>query len=142
VFNYFDRQSKHALAMAQAEAVALGHPAIGAEHLLLGILRAEGPACDALRSVGVDLERSRNALEAVSPRGPGNLLGHGGLELAPSASAAIEHADVLRHERHIALTPSLLLLSLVSDDDGIVRTVLDTLGASLDRVRAAASGDS
>jgi ATP-dependent Clp protease ATP-binding subunit ClpC len=142
MFDYFDHQSKHALAMAQAEAVALGHPAIGAEHLLLGILRTEGPARDALRSVGVDLDRARVALEAVSPRGPGELVGHGGLDLAPSASAAIEHAEVLRHERGCDLTPSLLLRSIASVDDGIVRTILDSLGASVHRVRAAASGDS
>jgi len=33
-FGYFDHQSKHALAMAQAAAVELNHSSIGPEHLL------------------------------------------------------------------------------------------------------------
>ena len=54
------------------------------------------------------------------------------------ASAAIERADALRRQSKSGdLTPSLLLLGLVSDDGGVVNKALAKLGATPDGVREA-----
>ena len=45
--------ARRALLLADAEASALGHTWVGCEHLLLALTRQEGPAADALASVGV-----------------------------------------------------------------------------------------
>ncbi|MDP9206248.1 MAG: hypothetical protein M3P12_12495 [Gemmatimonadota bacterium] len=137
-FGYFDHQSKHALAMAQGAAVELNHPSIGPEHLLLGILRTPGPASDALRSLGIDLEHARDAIESFVPRGAGEAAPPRGLPLAPEATAVIERADALRAQRAgCDLTPSLLLVILVANDDSVASKALAKLGASPGRVREA-----
>ena len=59
----FTQRAKNSILNAQTEAKELGHPAIGTEHVLLGILReGEGIAARALNSVGVTLT---TACEAV-----------------------------------------------------------------------------
>jgi ATP-dependent Clp protease ATP-binding subunit ClpA len=43
----------------------LGHAYSGTEHLLLGLIRSENIAGDVLRELGVDLPRTRSAVEFV-----------------------------------------------------------------------------
>ena len=124
--------------MAQAAAVELNHSSIGPEHLLLGILRTPGIASGALRSLGIDLEQARDAVESIVPRGAGDAAPPRGLPLAPEATAAIERADALREQRAGRdLTPSLLLVTLVANDESVVSKALARLGASPGRVREA-----
>jgi excisionase family DNA binding protein len=53
-------RAKKVMGLAVDEASLLGHPYIGTEHLLLGILReGEGLAVGALENLGVDLEKIR-----------------------------------------------------------------------------------
>lgn len=48
------------LALAQEEAVRLGHNNIGTEHILLGLIReGDGIAAKALIALGLGLEKSR-----------------------------------------------------------------------------------
>jgi ATP-dependent Clp protease ATP-binding subunit ClpC len=61
-------ECKRVLAYAAEEAEGLGHPHIGCEHLLLGLLREEGSfAAQLLRNCGVDLEEVRKELAATPP---------------------------------------------------------------------------
>ena len=55
----FDRSAKKALELALREALGLGHNHIGTEHLLLGLLHAEGLARTVLTERGVRLEATR-----------------------------------------------------------------------------------
>ncbi|GHE79670.1 Clp protease [Streptomyces longispororuber] len=60
MFEFFTDHGKRAVTAAQDEAIALGHDFIGTEHLLLGLLTAEGgTAADVLRGQDVDLTRAR-----------------------------------------------------------------------------------
>ena len=61
----FARDSKKALELALREAVALGHGYIGTEHVLLGVLRGEGPARDVLVARGVRLDVARVVVEEL-----------------------------------------------------------------------------
>src|SRR5208282_5519583 len=60
---------KKVLALAGKEAKALNHSYIGTEHILLGLLReGEGVAARVLKSLEVDIERTRNeVLKELDP---------------------------------------------------------------------------
>jgi ATP-dependent Clp protease ATP-binding subunit ClpA len=61
----FAKGSKKALELALREAIALGHNYIGTEHLLLGMLRGDGPARDVLVARGVRLDVARVIVEEL-----------------------------------------------------------------------------
>ena len=62
----FTPRARHALLLAQREAVRLNHDAVGAEHLLLGILALEeGVAVSVLRALGLNLDALRYEVEKV-----------------------------------------------------------------------------
>src|SRR5882757_3476489 len=75
---------KKVLALAGKEAKALNHSYVGTEHILLGLLReGEGVAARVLKTLEVDIERTRN--EILRELDPQFSSGQGGD--APSASA-------------------------------------------------------
>src|ERR1700726_2197487 len=56
-------RAKKVLALAGKEAKALNHPYVGTEHILLGLLReGEGVAARVLKSLEIDIERTRNEI--------------------------------------------------------------------------------
>ena len=135
-FDRFDSSSKRTLALAQDEAVRFGHNWLGTEHLMLGLLRGEGPARDALVSLGVELGAARAAVEAAVPRVAGTTPTE--ITLTPHTRSVIDRAIGISSERGNAdITPVLLLQSLIDDPDGIAIGVLTQLGAPAERIRAA-----
>ena len=87
----YDKQftpgARSALRLAQAAAGELGHGYVGSEHLLLGVLQAEGPARCCLREQAVTPEKLRTALrQLVADRAAA--LGAG--LTGPAASALLE----------------------------------------------------
>jgi ATP-dependent Clp protease ATP-binding subunit ClpC len=59
----FTSRAKKVLELALREALQLGHNYIGTEHILLGLIReGEGVAAQVLQSLGVDLNRARQAV--------------------------------------------------------------------------------
>lgn len=64
---------KSVIEAAHVEATTLGHAVIGPEHLLLGLLRAEGSAAhESLEAVGLTVARAREQLSALRPLGSEN----------------------------------------------------------------------
>ena len=97
----------------QEEARALRHPAIGTEHLLLGILRdGDSVASRALDELGVTLERARQAVEDVAP--PGDEAPRGQILFTPGAKNVLELSlrEALKLG-HNYIGPEHLLLGLV-----------------------------
>src|SRR5271169_2918804 len=70
---------KKVLALAGKEAKALNHSYVGTEHILLGLLReGEGVAARVLKSLDVDIERTRNEiLRELDPQFSGGSEGGG-----------------------------------------------------------------
>src|SRR5919199_794850 len=61
--NNFTPRAQKVLALAGKEAKALNHSYVGTEHILLGLLReGEGVAARVLKSLEVDIERTRNEI--------------------------------------------------------------------------------
>ncbi|HEY9250435.1 MAG TPA: ATP-dependent Clp protease ATP-binding subunit [Rariglobus sp.] len=71
---------KKVLALAGKEAKALNHSYVGTEHILLGLLReGEGVAARVLKSLDIDIERTRNEiLRELDPQFSGGEGGAGG----------------------------------------------------------------
>ena len=62
------REARRSVQLAREEAERLGQPAVGTEHILLGILRSEDSlAARALNAEGVTLEAARNCLQTTMP---------------------------------------------------------------------------
>jgi ATP-dependent Clp protease ATP-binding subunit ClpA len=61
----FDRATKKALELALREAVRFEHRHLGPEHLLLGLLQAEGAAGEILAERGIQLDATRTAVQEM-----------------------------------------------------------------------------
>jgi hypothetical protein len=121
-------QARKVVELARDEARQLGNPAVGPEHLLLGLLRDDhGTALRALRSMGVQLDEARRAVAGATDERPEKIEGR--VRVSPAARAALE--DSLReavqlHDSHLGVEH--LLLALVRDEHGPAGRALLELG--------------
>jgi ATP-dependent Clp protease ATP-binding subunit ClpC len=131
----FTERARRALRLAQEEAQRLRHNYIGTEHILLGLVReGEGVAAQVLTSLGVDLQRVREAVEYTI--GTGDQTSAGEMSLTPRAKKVLEFAvDEARRLHHHYIGTEHLLLGLVREREGIAAGVLERLNVSLERVR-------
>jgi ATP-dependent Clp protease ATP-binding subunit ClpC len=135
-FNKFTERARKVLHLAQEEAQRLKHNYIGTEHLLLGLIReGDGVAAKVLSNLGVDLDKARISVESILGRGNRVVIGEIGF--TPRAKKVIELAvDEARRLHHHYLGTEHLLLGLVREGQGIGAGVLESLGVSLEKVRA------
>ncbi len=135
-FNKFTERARKVLHLAQEEAQRLKHNYIGTEHLLLGLIReGDGVAAKVLSNLGVDLDKARISVESILGRGNRVVIGEIGF--TPRAKKVIELAvDEARRLHHHYLGTEHLLLGLVRESHGIGAGVLESLGVSLEKVRA------
>ena len=135
-FGRFTDRARKVLTLAQDEAQRFNHDYIGTEHFLLGLIREEeGTAAQALRNLGMDLEKVRIAVEFIIGRGDQPVTGEVGL--TPRSKRVIELAiDEARSSGHHYIGTEHLLLGLVREGEGIAASVLVSLGLDLDETRA------
>ena len=124
--------ARRVVRFAREECESLGHPGIGSEHLLLGILRCpEGVAARALQDLGVSLTVARRHVERLggdADRSPSN---HGDPDtLLPTARAVLEQSlgEAVRMGSN-RLEVEYLLRGLLKENGAAV-TVLEQLGLS------------
>src|SRR5919202_105704 len=135
-FDKFTERARKVLQLAQEEAQRFNHNYIGTEHLLLGLVReGEGVAAKVLGNLGVELNKVRSAVEFIIGRGDRTVAGDIGL--TPRAKKVIElSVDEARRLNHHYIGTEHLLLGLVREGEGIAAGVLESLGVSLEKVRA------
>lgn len=119
----FEREAKKALDLSRREALQLGHHHIGAEHILLGLIRGgESTAALLLTDLGVDLSQVRDQVTELlgddGERAPEPDAGQAGLGFSPDPGA--EHA----------LIPAIL--SLVESMDARLSAVERRVGTGPD----------
>lgn len=129
----FTEAAKRALERCMSEAHDLGHDYIGSEHLLLGLVAAEGPAGEWLRASGCDVDKTRAAtldyLAGAPPAGGGpvrlllisNSTMHGGGYLSHCKG---EIGDFLGDGKRVAFVPYAL-----ADHDGYEAKAIEAFGA-------------
>src|SRR5437879_3345884 len=132
----FTQRARRVLSLAQEEAERLQHSYIGTEHLLLGLMREEGGVAGrVLRDLGLDPRRVEELVERMTRAGQRTSTAR--LDLSPGTKKVLELAvDEARRMGHHYIGTEHLLLGLVREGEGIAAGVLESLGVSLDKVRA------
>ncbi len=134
MFGRFTERAQKVLALAQEEAVRLGHNNIGTEHILLGLIReGEGIAAKALLALGLGPEKIQKEVEALIGRG------HDAsqtIHYTPRAKKVIELSmDEARKLGHSYVGTEHILLGLIREGEGVAARVLNNLGVSLNKAR-------
>ena len=134
MFGRFTERAQKVLALAQEEAIRLGHNNIGTEHILLGLIReGEGIAAKALQSLGLGLERIQEEVEAMIGRGQEP---PSGIAYTPRAKKVIELSmDEARKLGHSYVGTEHVLLGLIREGEGVAARVLNNVGISLNKAR-------
>ena len=135
-FDKFTERARRVLTLAQEEAQRFNHNYIRTEHFLLGLVReGDGVAARVLNNLGVELADVRAKVEFIIGRGEALRMGEIGL--TPRAKKVVEYAvDEARRLNHHYIGTEHLLLGLLREGSGIASGVLESLGVSLERVRA------
>ena len=149
MFERFTDKARQAVVLAQEEARRLGHPEVGPEHLLLGLLAVDGEsaATGVLTGLGIPLDDLRREVEERIGRGEGAPSGH-----LPFASANKKVLELSLREAlqlgHNYIGTEHILLGLIREGESGAAQVLAGRGADLDAVRrevvgqlAAGAGD-
>ncbi len=135
--NRFTGRALKVLELAQYEAQELEQNFIGTEYLLLGLLHeGEGVAARALRSLGLDFGHVRARIEGMlDSREVEERHASYYTERAKRVmELAVEEA---RSFGHNYIGTEHILLGLIRENEGVAASVLISLGADLDIVRAA-----
>ncbi|KMY48189.1 ATP-dependent protease ATP-binding subunit ClpC [Peribacillus loiseleuriae] len=134
MFGRFTERAQKVLALAQEEAIRLGHNNIGTEHILLGLVReGEGIAAKALYALGLGSDKIQKEVE--------NLIGRGQekaqtIHYTPRAKKVIELSmDEARKLGHSYVGTEHVLLGLIREGEGVAARVLNNLGVSLNKAR-------
>ncbi len=136
LFGRFTESAQQVPLNAHKEALRLKHDYIGAEHMLLGLLKeASGPAAQVLLSQGVKLNAARAEVEKMIAA-----------KETPAAGKKLSYADSAKNAIGFAIEEGFnlghnyvgtehILLGLLRDKDGIAGRVLQNLGVDLEEVQ-------
>jgi ATP-dependent Clp protease ATP-binding subunit ClpC len=124
LFERFTEHARQVVVLAQEEARTLKHDHVGAEHILLGLLReGEGLAAQALESFGITLERVRG--EVVRIVGVGADGSSGQMSFTPEAKHVLEVAlQEVRALGHHYIGTEHVLLALLTLREGVSARIL------------------
>jgi Ca2+:H+ antiporter len=127
--------AQRALEAARAEATRLGHDSIGAEHILLALLRGDGPAAAIFTRLGLDPAAVQKRLESGGrrrhARGSTEELAY-----TSHAKRLIEVASKRARESGTGLTAEHLLLAALEEPRGTMAKILADARVSPERAQA------
>jgi len=131
----FTERARRSIVLAQEEAQRLGNNYIGTEHILLGIIsEGESLAAKVLESLGVNLSKVRQEVEAIVGRGGQTVQQE--MVFTPRAKRVIELAfEEARQLNHNYIGTEHLLLGLIREGEGVAARVLTNLGVDPAKVR-------
>lgn len=134
MFGRFTERAQKVLALAQEEAVRLGHSNIGTEHILLGLIKeGEGIAAKALAGLELSLEQIQAEVEKLIGKGQEQPTK---IAYTPRAKKVIELSmDEARKLGHTYVGTEHILLGLIREGEGVAARVLNNLGVSLNGAR-------
>jgi Ca2+:H+ antiporter len=127
--------AQRALENARAEALRLGHDSIGAEHIVLGLLRGEGPAAALFAGLGLDLGAVQKRLESSGRRRQSR---NANEELAYTSHAKrlIEVASKAARDSGTGLSAEHLLLAALQEPRGTLAKIMSESRVSAERAQS------
>jgi ClpA/ClpB-like protein len=138
-------EARDAVRLAREEARFVGSRVVGTEHLLLGVLHAEGShEVGVLEELGVDLDAARGCLQptmaaedrAIAVTASDTAAAAAATGVSPLARACLEQSlreTIRRGDEHLGVEH--ILLALVSRTDGGAARTLEQCGTSAETVR-------
>lgn len=132
VYERFTDRALESMRLAEREARRVRHERIGAESILLALLReGGGVAVHILKDLNVDLSSVGPAVRKRVVVGPEETRGK--LPLADTAKRALESSVAVAIEMsHAHIGTEHLLLGVLHEQDGIAACALRELGVTLD----------
>ncbi|MEE0548227.1 MAG: ATP-dependent Clp protease ATP-binding subunit, partial [Peptococcaceae bacterium] len=130
----FTENAKMALAYAQEEAINMNHRMVGTEHILLGIMRAEGIASSVLKTLHVDPDKTRQDILSMVGQGQESV-NPNRLAYTPRVKRCFEIAWALAVRlRMNSIATEHLLIALMQSGDGVAYQALADQGVTLEQV--------
>jgi ATP-dependent Clp protease ATP-binding subunit ClpA len=149
MFENLTSSAKRALVLATEEARRLRHDYIGPEHILLGVLGADGTAAQLLKSTGMTLNKARTDIQAALIRKPTIKEQSIFMQIFGSSrdTPFIDQSKALlalsleeaQKQKPVEVTDGHLLLALLQTE-GAAKSVLTQHGLVVDKVREALKG--
>ena len=133
--NNFTPRAQQVLNIARREADRFHHNYIGAEHVLLGLLKlGQGVAISVIENAGVDIADLTSKIEQSIV--PGTAANEGSLPYTPRVRKMLVQAgEEAQKLRHTYVGTEHLLLAMLKDEDGLAWHSLISCGLSYDSVR-------
>ena len=131
--NRFTENARSAMNLAAEAAYRLSHNYIGTEHLLLGLIEADGVASKVLTENGVEEERVIDLVnQLIAPNGVSTMEAG---SFTPRAKRIIEQSfrEAMRLKAQAAGTEHILI-ALLKEGDCIAVRLLNTLGINIQKL--------
>jgi ATP-dependent Clp protease ATP-binding subunit ClpC len=133
----FTPRAIQVLAMARQEVDRLQSSCVGAEHLLLGLIKlGQGPAVTVLLRLGLDLEAVRNAIESHVRTSPESIASEGAPFTREAKRVLAIAGEEAKDLNHSYLGTEHLLLGLLREGENAAARALKSFGVELERTRA------
>src|SRR6202167_6275757 len=134
--NNFTARAQQVLALARKEADRFHHNYVGAEHILLGLIKlGQGVAVSVLQKMGLDLETVRAAVEKQVGTGQ-EAKAQGSIPYTPRVKKVLalagKEAKALNHSY---VGTEHILLGLLREGEGVAARVLKNLDVDIERCR-------
>ena len=135
MFARFTERAQKVLYYAQEEAKSMNYPAVGTEHLLLGLLReGEGVGAKALMALGIDLEKVKETVKKLINIGNEPVTGEIGFTPRAKKVLGLAQDEAFKWGVNYVGTEHILL-GLIREGEGVAAQVLLNLGANPDKIR-------
>ena len=134
----FSNRVKEVITLSREEALRLGHDFIGAEHLLLGMIReGDGVAIGLLKKLGVSLEEVRLTIEQATKGSATNNVKN--LQNIPLTRQSEKVLKITYLEAKIFKSPLIgtehLLLSILRDEDNVATQILHRFNVNYEVIK-------
>ncbi|HOY94185.1 MAG TPA: ATP-dependent Clp protease ATP-binding subunit [Catalimonadaceae bacterium] len=134
----FSNRVKEVISLSREEALRLGHEYIGAEHLLLGMIReGEGIAITILQKLGVSMDELKVTIErATKSTATGNVKNLSNIPLTKQAEKVLKITYLeARISKSELIGTEHLLLSILRDNDNLATQILNRFDVNYELVK-------
>ena len=134
MFDKLTERAKKVISYSGDDALKLGHGFIGTEHLLLGLLREDGPVQKILNSFNIFYEDMVKEIRTILS--PGEIeIKNSEIPLTPRTKKVIESSiEEAKKLGHNHVSPEHILLALINESDGVAYKLLDKKGVSIVKI--------